>query len=325
MIHLMHKMALHLPPELAHNLGIWSLGQDFVQKRLIASLSGMQWEKQPVELAGLKFSNPIGLAAGLDKNAQVLNAFSYLGFSFLELGTVTPKPQSGNPKPRLFRLSEKQSLLNRMGFNNLGKEVFLRNLLSANPKAGVKIGVNIGKNKSRPNEEALEDYKELLSSFRGHCDYITVNVSSPNTQGLRDLQNLEFLSKVSDLLEPQDRVFLKLAPDMPEKDFHQVLEATKDWNFKALILTNTLNVKAHAAIEAKYGSGGLSGELLRIASREALFKASKICKLPLISVGGVDSADEVRWRLDHGASLVQIYTALVYQGPLLVKQILDRL
>ena len=321
----MHSLLLKLPPELAHNLSMQAMRSSLVRQQIQSRFANLDIYKREVNIAGLIFANPIGLAAGLDKNAEAIDSLSHMGFSHLELGTVTPRPQLGSAKPRLFRLTERASLLNRMGFNNSGKDIFLQNIRSAKARQDVKIGVNIGKNKDTPNEQAIEDYKELYDFFRHECDYICVNVSSPNTQGLRALQNLDFLQTISDLVGPDSRVFLKLAPDMPTEIFIDLLKACDSWNFKALTLTNTLNVEAQPDIEKKYGSGGLSGSLLRMASREALVRARQYSKLPIISVGGIDSSEEVLWRLEHGASMAQLYTAFVYGGPNLINNILQEL
>lgn len=325
MFQVIHKALLHLPAEIAHNLSLQALQNALVKKQILSVVKDYEINFRAKEVAGLNFENPIGLAAGLDKNAEAISVLSHLGFSHIEVGTVTPKPQDGNPKPRLFRLKKEKSLLNRMGFNNKGSVEVLNNILAQEKKERVLLGVNIGKNKITPNENAIDDYKYLLDIFSKHSDYITVNLSSPNTPGLRDLQSRNFLEELNALIQPHHKVFIKLAPDMEDAHFFDLIDLLNDLSFSGIILTNTTTVTNYPEIEKKFGSGGISGDLLRILSREALLKARKRTNLPIISVGGIDSADEIRWRMDRGADLVQIYSAWIYHGPFYIQKLLEDL
>jgi len=314
-----------IDPESAHDLTIQSLktvGQCFGPS---APLAG-----RPCEIAGLQFKNAIGLAAGLDKNGVAISGFSRLGFGHIEVGTVTPRPQPGNPKPRVFRLTEDAGLINRFGFNNLGIDALVRELVD-HPYQGV-IGVNIGKNKDTPNESAHTDYVTCIQKAAAVCDYITINVSSPNTPGLRDLADagkiLEVVSPVLDarahLKNRKDNylpVFVKLAPDFEDADLVQVLEALKRTEADGVILTNTTLDRTGLVSRHRDETGGLSGTPLTQKSEHCLKLAVEVLgeTLPLISVGGVMSGDDAKRRIEIGAKLVQIYTGLIYRGPALVK------
>jgi len=314
-----------IDPESAHDLTIQSLktvGQCFGPS---APLAG-----RPCEIAGLQFKNAIGLAAGLDKNGVAISGFSRLGFGHIEVGTVTPRPQPGNPKPRVFRLTEDAGLINRFGFNNLGIDALVRELVD-HPYQGV-IGVNIGKNKDTPNESAHTDYVTCIQKAAAVCDYITINVSSPNTPGLRDLADagkiLDVVSPVLDvrahLKNRKDNylpVFVKLAPDFEDADLVQVLEALKRTEADGVILTNTTLDRTGLVSRHRDETGGLSGTPLTQKSEHCLKLAVEVLgeTLPLISVGGVMSGDDAKRRIEIGAKLVQIYTGLIYRGPALVK------
>ena len=282
------------------------------------------------EVAGLRFANPIGLAAGLDKNAVAVSGFSRLGFGHVEVGTVTPRAQPGNPKPRVFRLERDRGLINRFGFNNDGIDALVARLMN-HPYAGI-IGVNIGKNKNTPNETAHEDYVHCLQKAAAVSDYITINVSSPNTPGLRDLADADkILDVVAPVLEAraglQNRrqqplpVFVKLAPDFLDQDLRKVLEALKRSAADGVILTNTTIRREGLSGRHQAEVGGLSGAPLSMQSEHCLQVAVAALEgvLPVISVGGVMSGDDAQRRLELGASLVQIYTGLIYRGPQLVK------
>jgi len=314
-----------IDPESAHDLTIQSLktvGQCFGPS---APLAG-----RPCEIAGLQFKNAIGLAAGLDKNGVAISGFSRLGFGHIEVGTVTPRPQPGNPKPRVFRLTEDAGLINRFGFNNLGIDALVRELVD-HPYQGV-IGVNIGKNKDTPNESAHTDYVTCIQKAAAVCDYITINVSSPNTPGLRDLADAgKILDVVSPVLDARAHlknrkdnylpVFVKLAPDFEDADLVQVLEALKRTEADGVILTNTTLDRTGLVSRHRDETGGLSGTPLTQKSEHCLKLAVEVLgeTFPLISVGGVMSGDDAKRRIEIGAKLVQIYTGLIYRGPALVK------
>lgn len=323
---LLKPALFQIDPESAHDLTITSLqalGQCF---GATAPISG-----RSVELAGLQFQNPIGLAAGLDKNGVAVSGFSRLGFGHIEVGTVTPRPQPGNPKPRVFRLVSDQALINRFGFNNLGIDALVSRL-DGHPYQGV-IGVNIGKNKDTPNDAAHADYVTCIQKAARVCDYITINVSSPNTPGLRDLAGAnQILNIVDPVLNARATlrnrnnkhlpVFVKLAPDFTDDDLVQVLEALKQTDADGVILTNTTVSRTGLQSEHQAEIGGLSGAPLIDMSEHCLKLAHQVIggQLPIISVGGVMSGEDALRRLTLGASLVQIYTGLIYRGPGLVKE-----
>lgn len=275
-------------------------------------------------LAGLDLPNPIGLAAGLDKNAEALHGLARLGFGFVETGSVTPRPQSGNPKPRLFRLSEDRAIINRMGFNNEGLEAFAANL-SQRP-AGVVVGANLGANKDTENRAT--DYVAGLRRLSGLSDYFTVNISSPNTPGLRALQGRDalddLLGRVAEARTTPAPVFLKIAPDLTPDEIAMIVEAALAHGIDALIVSNTTLDRPSSLRSRDRGeTGGLSGAPLREKAQKALIHAAEAARgrLPLIAVGGIDSGAEAFRRIRAGASAVQIYSALIYGGPGLVGRI----
>jgi len=276
---------------------------------------------------GLRFRNPIGLAAGLDKNARHLRGLAQLGFGFLEVGTLTPKPQPGNPQPRLFRLPEHQALINRLGFNNDGVDAAIPRL--ATRSIGIPVGINLGKNASTPNEQAVDDYLTGLRRVFQHADYVTINVSSPNTKGLRDLQAPDAIrALVRAVVLERDRlgrlhgrqcpVAVKIAPDIEPAQLERSVEAILEGGADAIIATNTTlsrqGVEAHPhGAEA----GGLSGGPLRPLADRVLAAVVEAVRgrLPVIGVGGVLSVEDAQRKLDLGASLIQVYTGLIYRGP----------
>jgi len=312
-------------PEAAHDLTINSL------KALGQCLGpSVPEDGRPCEIAGLQFKNSIGLAAGLDKDGVAVSGFSRLGFGHLEVGTVTPRPQPGNPKPRVFRLEEDSGLINRFGFNNHGVDALVERL-RGHPYQGI-IGVNIGKNKETPNEEAHLDYVACIQKAAAVCDYITINVSSPNTPGLRDLAEArKILDVVAPVLEARTDlhnrkggylpVFVKLAPDFEDQDLIQVLEALKRTQADGVILTNTTLNREGLRSNFREQSGGLSGAPLTTKAEHCLRIAIDALEatLPVISVGGVMSGEDAKRRLELGAQLVQLYTGLIYRGPVLVR------
>jgi dihydroorotate dehydrogenase len=274
------------------------------------------------EIFGRTFQNPVGLGAGFDKNGQYITAMPTMGFGYTEIGTVTPIPQDGNPKPRLFRLIEDQSIQNAMGFNNKGSDYMLQRLEKLY-FFDYPLGINIGKNKVTPEDEALKDYEILFKSFKDYGDYIVINISSPNTPGLRDLQNENFIKAIFKMAKEitTQPVLLKIAPDMEAEDAIALCKTAVDAGAAGIIATNTTidySLTSHAK-----DFGGISGSLLTEKSYE-LFKAvakELYGKTLLISVGGIDSAEEAYKRIKAGASLVQVYSMLVYRGPALIKEI----
>lgn len=285
------------------------------------------------DFLGLKFKNPVGLAAGFDKDGKYYREMAALGFGFIEIGTVTPKPQGGNPQPRLFRLPEDRALINRMGFNNEGVDALVERLKKKRPE-GVIIGGNIGKNKVTPNDEAVNDYAICFEKLFDLVDYFVVNVSSPNTPGLRELQDKEPLTKLLSHLQklnyakPTPKpILLKIAPDLTDEQLDDILEIAKDTNLAGVIATNTTIAREPLTTSVEkiktIGNGGLSGAPVRERSTEVIRYLSKQSKgsLFIIGVGGIDSPESAVEKLEAGASLVQVYSGMVYYGPSLVKDI----
>jgi dihydroorotate dehydrogenase len=292
---------------------------------------------QPVHAFGLNFINPIGLAAGYDKDGQGWKGLASLGFGHIEIGTVTPQPQPGNLKPRLFRLPDEQALINRMGFPGMGAEFVLHQISRSRPKRLV-LGVNIGKNKDTPLETAAQDYLYLLRLFADHADYLTINVSSPNTVGLRQLQERQVLEQLLRQLSEENEalkqitahripILVKLSPDLSDSQLLNALEAILGTHIDGVIATNTTIARDGVkSVKANEG-GGLSGAPLFERSLAMVRKIQKYTsgKIPVIGVGGISDATDVQRMLDAGAVLVQIYTRLVYDGPSMVKNILRNL
>jgi dihydroorotate dehydrogenase len=316
---------------------------------------------RPVQAFGLTFKNPVGLAAGYDKDALAIRGLATLGFGHLEVGTVTPRPQPGNPSPRVFRLPEDEAVINRMGFPSLGSEFVQKQL---NPalresiiekvigfaprsqkmrsrlikKGDVILGINLGKNKDTPNEEAILDYLELLQCFAPYGDYLAINISSPNTVGLRQLQGRAALEGLLTQLHAQRRLeeqnlnkrlplLVKLAPDLNEKELEEAVDVILATQMDGIIVTNTTLGREGLRSEHRRETGGLSGSPLRQKSESVLYQAVKLVndRVPVVSVGGIMNPEDAKRRLGFGAALVQTYTGLIYQGPGLVKQILVKL
>ncbi|WP_043023905.1 quinone-dependent dihydroorotate dehydrogenase [Fluviicola taffensis] len=284
------------------------------------------------EVAGIKFPNPVGLAAGFDKNALRINELAACGFGFVEIGTVTPVGQDGNPKPRLFRLIEDQAIINRMGFNNDGAAEIVERLKKLQPAC--IIGGNIGKNKVTPNEDAISDYLICYNALEQYVDYFVVNVSSPNTPNLRELQDKEPLTKLLQTLmdkrseiNSSKPIFLKIAPDLTDSQLDDIIAIVKETEIAGIIATNTTIergnlVTSSAQVEA-IGMGGVSGKPLKNRSTEVvryLYKNSN-GSFPIIGVGGIYSAEDALEKLEAGASLIQLYSGFIYEGPGLVKKI----
>ncbi|MBC9797361.1 quinone-dependent dihydroorotate dehydrogenase [Sinomicrobium weinanense] len=285
------------------------------------------------EVLGLKFKNPVGLAAGFDKDARLFNELSGFGFGFIEIGTLTPKPQPGNPRKRLFRLKEDTAIVNRMGFNNGGVEEAVKRLKkpSASLRArGILIGGNIGKNKVTPNENATDDYRKCFEALHSHVDYFVVNVSSPNTPNLRALQDKEPLTKLLSGLQNHKLqtanhkpIMLKIAPDLTEGQLRDIVRIVKDTGIAGIIATNTTISREGLASPVKKETGGLSGKPLKDRSTEVIrfLHRESGGSFPIIGVGGVHSPEDALEKLEAGASLVQVYTGFIYEGPGLVKRI----
>ncbi len=292
---------------------------------------------KPVHVMGLDFPNAVGLAAGLDKDGAHINALGALGFGFVEIGTVTPRPQSGNPKPRLFRLREAEAIINRMGFNNLGVDNLVRNVTASGFK-GV-LGINIGKNKDTPNERAVDDYLACLDKVYAHASYVTVNISSPNTQNLRELQKDEALDALlsaiklrqSELAQRHGKyvpIALKIAPDLDDTQIAAIAALLMMHRMDAVIATNTTLARdAVAGLPYADEAGGLSGAPVRTASTRVIRALAHHLKgeVPIIGVGGILSGADAQEKIEAGASLVQLYSGLIYRGPALVRECVERL
>lgn len=286
------------------------------------------------ELFGLTFENPVGLAAGFDKDGKHYRTMAHLGFGFIEVGTVTPKGQDGNPQPRLFRLPADEGLINRMGFNNDGVEALVDRLKRYGKPEGVIIGGNIGKNKVTPNEQAADDYVKCFEALFPYVDYFVVNVSSPNTPNLRDLQEKEPLSKLLQLLQDLNRakpapkpLLLKIAPDLTDGQLDDILDIARETELDGLIATNTTisreGLATPAAKVEAIGAGGLSGQPVKARATEVIRYLAQRSNgaFKIIGVGGISGPEDAIEKLDAGADLIQIYSGLVYEGPGLVRRI----
>ena len=335
-----------MDPEAAHELTLNGIAR--LQHSPLTCLYSQPRVQDPYTLAGMQFPNRVGLAAGLDKNARCIDGLAAMGFGFVEVGTVTPKPQAGNPKPRMFRLPKANALINRLGFNNEGLDAFIANVARARfrRKAGVApmlLGLNIGKNASTPIERATDDYLTCLDGVYAHADYVTVNISSPNTQNLRSLQSDEALDALlgavaerRELLAQRHGrripIFVKIAPDLDATQV-EIISTTlmrygsgsdgKANNALGVIATNTtLNRNAVAGLEHANEAGGLSGAPVLQASNQVI-RQLRTClgdSFPIIGVGGVLSAEDAVSKIQSGANVVQIYTGLIYRGPSLVRE-----
>lgn len=318
-----------LSPEISHEVSLKSLA---VAERVgLLRLFAPSVAACPVEVMGIQFPNPVGLAAGLDKNGDYINALGQLGFGFVEIGTITPLPQPGNPKPRLFRLVDQEGIINRMGFNNKGV-AHLVNQVKKRRYKGI-LGINIGKNKATPEAQALDDYCACLRAVYAYADYVTVNISSPNTPGLRDLQFGESLQHLlvaikaqqMQLTEQYDRyvpIAVKIAPDMTEEEIRSVADTLLANRIDAVIATNT-TLSREGAEESPLVNeiGGLSGAPLKDKSTEVIrILATQLAgRMPIIGVGGIVSGTDAAEKLRAGASLVQLYSGFIYRGPRLIE------
>jgi dihydroorotate dehydrogenase len=332
---LMRPVLFRFDPETAHHLGLNAL-------RLADRLGRLNPLRQallgrPRTVMGLEFPNPVGLAAGMDKNGDCIAGMAALGFGFLELGTVTPLPQPGNPKPRMFRLIDQQGVINRLGFNNKGVDYMVERVKAR--RSQVLLGINIGKNLTTSVENALDDYRLGLSKVYLHADYISVNISSPNTPGLRKLQTAEYLGGLLGGLELERGklaqqhgrrvpMAVKIAPDLETQEIAPLVEKLIKHNADAVIATNTTlsRVGVESSVYASE-SGGLSGRPLFERSTETVARLAEILQgeLPIIACGGIFNAEDAKAKLEAGASLVQIYTGFIYRGPRLVKELAQAL
>ena len=330
---LLRPLLFCLDPEQAHNLALSSLDKA-EQLGLLSSLFP-EPKSDPSHFAGIEFPNPVGLAAGLDKDGKHIDALAALGFGFLEIGTVTPLPQPGNPKPRMFRLPQAQAIINRMGFNNDGVTACVERVRQSRYwQEGGVLGLNIGKNASTPIENAASDYVKAIDAVYEIASYITVNISSPNTQNLRALQGEEMLrallgsidiarDRLCDRFGVRKPLFLKIAPDLEQADIHLIADLLLEFGIDAIIATNT-TVARESVRHLKYGNetGGLSGTPVKNASNQVIHALrSKLGDaLPIIGVGGILSGADAKQKIAAGASLIQLYSGLIYKGPELIAE-----
>ncbi len=322
------SLMFSMDAERSHNLAL--SGMNVASSLGLPALFGAERLEDPVEVMGIRFPNPVGLAAGLDKNGTAVDGLAAMGFGFIEVGTVTPRPQEGNPKPRLFRLPEHNAIINRMGFNNAGVDALLANVDRARYK-GI-LGINIGKNKDTPNDKANDDYLYCLRKVYSRASYITVNVSSPNTPGLRSLQFGESLNTLLEALKNEQArqahlhdkyvpIAVKIAPDMTEEEIGMVAESLKTYEMDGVIATNT--TLSREGVEDSILSkeaGGLSGAPVRNKSTKVIRALSRELDgaLPIIGVGGITEGFDAAEKIEAGASLVQIYSGFIFKGPALV-------
>jgi len=327
------SLLFRLDAEVAHHASMAAL-RIAEKTGILGLVTPVEEFTSPVELMGLRFPNRIGLAAGLDKEGNTIDALGRLGFGSIEIGTITPRPQAGNPKPRLFRLTDHEAIINRMGFNNPGIDAGVANVRSSKSFNGI-VGFNIGKNKDTPNESAADDYLICLRKAYPVADYIAVNLSSPNTPGLRDLQGAEACARLLETLKNEQQqleaeygkkvpLLFKVAPDLDETHIRDLSRVFLDGGLDGLIATNTTLDRDKVAGHMRATEfGGLSGRPLREKSTATLREFSRHlgAQIPIIGVGGIFSAENAKEKIDAGASLVQIYTALIYQGPKMVREI----
>ena len=326
----LRKALFALDPERAHHLSMDAIGA--AERLGLMSLVAKPVADDPVELMGLTLPNPVGLAAGLDKNAQAFNGLGALGFGFVEVGTVTPRPQPGNPQPRIFRLPEAEAIINRMGFNNLGVDYLVERVKRR--RFGGVLGINVGKNFDTPVERAADDYCLCMEKVYPYADYITANVSSPNTKGLRDLQFGDSLNRLLEAIKEKQRqlaqtndryvpLAVKIAPDMDADAIGQIAQALRQYEIDGVIATNTTIDKSSVS-NLPHGNeeGGLSGRPLREKSTEVIAQLARELKgeIPIIGVGGIGNGDSAAEKIRAGATAVQIYTGFIYRGPELVRE-----
>ena len=335
---LIRKFFFALDAETAHGIGM--SGVSFLDTTGLAGCLAKPVTSCPVESMGLRFPNPVGLAAGLDKNGDHIDALARLGFGFIEIGTITPKPQDGNPRPRLFRIPEAQGIINRMGFNNDGVDKLLENVRAAQfPKKGGILGINIGKNATTPIEHAADDYLICLNKVYNDASYITVNISSPNTKNLRELQKDEALDDLLSQLKARQEILadkhgkyvpmaLKIAPDLDDAQITAIADALRRHRMDGVIATNTtLSREGVEGLTNADEAGGLSGAPVFRKSTDVLKKLATALagELPIIGVGGIMGGEDAAEKIRAGASLVQFYSGFIYRGPDLVSEVADTL
>lgn len=309
-----------------------------VLNSLFPALGEGKYDLKPRSVLGLDFPNPIGLAAGFDKDARFFREMSHLGFGHIEIGTVTPMPQDGNPQPRLFRLPKDEALINRMGFNNQGVEACVERLKNFKKPKHLILGGNIGKNKWTPNEDAYKDYEICFRALFPYVDYFVVNVSSPNTPNLRDLQEKEPLTRLlkhvlylNESMEVQKPVLLKIAPDLTEGQLEDIADIVKELSLPGIIVSNTTidrsGLSSNETMVDSIGNGGLSGAPLFERSTEILRKMRRLLgdDTVIIGVGGINSPERAQAKLAAGADLIQLYSGMIYEGPGLIRHILKSL
>jgi dihydroorotate dehydrogenase len=329
---LVRPLLFSLDPETAHHLAIGALRRASHVDLALRALKSFQPVPKPRTVFGITFPNPVGLAAGFDKNGVALPAWAALGFGFAELGTVTARAQPGNPRPRIFRFPRERALINRLGFNNDGAYVVaerLRRLRERGDWPLIPIGINIGKSKMTPIEDVAADYVYSFRKLREFADYIVLNVSSPNTPGLRELQDRQSLAQLLAAIRAENResrkpILVKIAPDLPESDLDQIIAVCQENEVAGIIATNT--TLDHAAISsARDEEGGLSGAPLREKSSAFVRAIATRSTIPVIASGGIFDADSARKKIEAGAQLLQIYTGYIFRGPSLVREIVDSL
>lgn len=329
------SLLFRFDPEIAHQLTLQFMrigGTEPIHSILRTVYSA---PSKPVNAFGLTFKNPVGLAAGYDKDAVAIKGLAALGFGHLEVGTVTPKPQPGNPRPRVFRLLEDEAVINRMGFPSRGADFVVNRLkrlsVQTFKQANVMLGINLGKSKATPLEEAAQDYMKLMKVFAPLADYLTINISSPNTVGLRRLQGRDMLENLLGEINAERRtwnvkcpILIKIAPDLSEEELKDAIGVILDKGMDGIIATNTTLTRQGLRSKYRTESGGLSGKPLRAQSEAVLRQAVKRVdgKVPIISVGGIMSQEDAKRRLELGATLIQVYTGLIYHGPVIVKKTL---
>lgn len=320
-----------LPPEWVHHVALGALTYT-PATALLEPFARREFPGLEKKLFGLTFPNPIGLAAGFDKNAEGVTVWPRLGFGFMELGTITPRPQPGNPRPRVFRLPVEQGLINRLGFPNVGAEEVARRLekiKSSHRWPATPVGMNLGKNKETPLSEAGRDYVTCFRRTRDLADYFVVNVSSPNTPGLRELQQGQFLDSILGPLRDEDPeatrpLLIKIAPDLSEEQLEVVVKAVEKYRLAGIVATNTTIEKRGLSVQEE---GGVSGRPLTSRSTKIIRAVHRLTggRVPIIGVGGIFDAADAREKLEAGASLLQLYTGFVYEGPFVVRKICESL
>jgi len=318
-----------LPPELAHSVALNAL-QLLYKLKLIKIFFPHRFSETSFTFKGLKFKNKLGIAAGLDKNGDFINSLGALGFGFIEVGTITPKPQFGNPKPRVFRFTNQEAIVNRLGFNNRGVDYLVKKLKGR--KYNGVLGINIGANKDSTGQKRIDDYIECFQKVSAYADYITVNISSPNTPGLRSLHSKEnflpLFKAINHIRETENfinPIFIKLSPDENSEVISEITKAIKEFNFDGVIASNTSIEKNNFIFQSKTDlSGGLSGKPLLEKSNELLSLVHlREPELLKIGVGGVHNKESFNMKLEKGASLVQIYTSFIYHGPKIINKLLN--